>query len=59
MERYREKNYRPKRQTLKVRGTKDTPTHTDSAFVCILLLEPKRDARGSCKEVRTFFLYCN
>lgn len=58
MERYRKK-ITDKRQMLKIRDTKDTQSHTDSAFSCFLHLKPKMDAGGSYKEVRTFFLSCN
>lgn len=58
MERYRKK-ITDKRQMLKIRDTKGTQSHTDSAFSCFLHLKPKMDAGGSYKEVRTFFLSCN
>jgi len=54
-----QKKITDKRQMLKIRDTKDTQSHTDSAFSCFLHLKPKMDAGGSYKEVRTFFLSCN
>lgn len=58
MERYRKNIYGQKRQMLKIRDTKDTHSHSDSAFSCFVPLEPKADLEA-CKEVTTFFLSCN
>ena len=52
-DRYRKKNYRQRRHSKL--DTKNMHALTDSAFFSILHIDLKTDARGNCKEVRTFF----